>query len=256
MSNKSRPPELRPRRRKRWYIYLSLGAAVVLAAAVGYYIGQQTEPAPTSGLPVKKPPKAGLPAPRTALPAKRKNMKGWITRTTTAPDQHRTSGRTEPVKTETATRLDAQKVAAEVLAALDDPNPRVRQAALERLESVDHPAVNPVLSKAINDTDEDVRDTAMDVISEIDSPNILDTLAEALTYGDADVRDRALDFLENISDLRTIDILIEKGLTNDNAEIEESALAILDGLTDQEFSSYQEARQWWDQNRETFQFDQ
>ena len=251
MFRNSKQPQSGSQHRRRWSVVVLLGAAVVLAAALGYYIGQQSEPAPASGVPsAKKTPtpvkgasKAAGPDAKAAAPAQRVEKRGWLTKAGPKPDPKRV---VDPQTVET--------VVAEVVTALDDPNPRLREKALERLESVDHPAVNTALSKAIRDSDEDVRETAMDVMGEIGSANILDTLSEALTYGDEYMREAALDISEDISDPRTVDLLIEKGLLNDNTEIQQSALAILEGFTDQEFSNYEEARKWWDENRESFQF--
>jgi hypothetical protein len=255
MSKKSKAPELRPPAGRRWYLYGLIGAAVVLAVAVGYYIGQQSEPAPASGPAVKKSTPTAAPDPKAAQPAKRVEKRGWITRITNAPKQQGNSSQTDALQTESGTGPDAQAVIAEVVAALDDPDPRVRERALERLEDMDDPAVNAALSKAIRDSDEDVREVAMDVMSFIGSPNIVDSLAEALSYGDANNRQAALEIAEDIFDPKTVEILIEKGLLNDNEEIQKDTFDALEALTEQEFTSYAEARKWWDQNRESFQFD-
>jgi HEAT repeat protein len=261
----------------RWTVIL--GAAIILlAAAVGYFIGRQSGPASTSGAPpaektvrpaLKKTEPAPKPGASSTQKSAQRSSKGvkatkrtqqgpWFERVKVAPDKTKTPTGTDQPAAQTAsgTGPDPQILADQVVASLDDPNPRLRREALERLESVDHPAVNAALSKGINDADEWVRETAIDVMAEIGSPNILDTLAEALSSGDEYLSEAALDILEDIPDPRTVDILIEKGLLNDNAEIQQGALGILEGFTDQEFSGYQDASRWWALNRESFQFDE
>jgi hypothetical protein len=66
----------------------------------------------------------------------------------------------------------------------------------------------------------------------------------------------ALEILEEIPDPKTIDIIIETGLLNDDIDIQEDALDILESITDQEFESAQHARDWWNRNWNTFQFDE
>jgi hypothetical protein len=162
----------------------------------------------------------------------------------------------QPAEFEPADIVEPQAVVDQVVFALDDPDPEVREDALEALESIDDPAVNAALSKALNDENPDVREAAMDVLAELESPNTLASLEQALSYGDEDMRESALEILEEMSDPKAIDIIIETGLLNDNIDIQEDALDTLESITDQEFESSQQARDWWNQNWNTFQFDE
>ncbi len=162
----------------------------------------------------------------------------------------------QPAASEPVDIGEPQAVVDQVVFALDDPDPEVREDALEALESIDDPAVNAALSKALNDENPDVREAAMDVLAELETPNTLASLEQALTYGDEDMRESALEILEEMSDPKAIDIIIETGLLNDNIDIQEDALDTLESITDQEFESSQQARDWWNQNWNTFQFDE
>ena len=55
----------------------------------------------------------------------------------------------QPAAPEPVDIVEAQAVVDQVVFALDDPDPEVREDALEALESIDDPAVNAALSKAI-----------------------------------------------------------------------------------------------------------
>jgi hypothetical protein len=162
----------------------------------------------------------------------------------------------QPAASEPVDIGEPQAVVDQVVSALDDPDPDVREDALEALESIDDPAVNAALSKALNDENPDVREAAMDVLAELETPNTLASLEQALTYGDEDMRESALEILEEISDPKAIDIIIETGLLNDDIDIQEDALDTLESITDQEFESSQDARDWWNLNWNTFQFDE
>ena len=95
----------------------------------------------------------------------------------------------------------------------------------------------------------------MEVMDDIQSPIILSSLEQALVAGDEDMRTAALSILEDIPDPGAVELIIEKGLLNYNSSVSQKAFDSLEFITDQEFKSYQEARDWWDANKDTFQFD-
>jgi hypothetical protein len=243
---------LLPRRRmRRAYKLIVIG---VLTASLILSCGQQEGRDSSTGIqPAKKAspptfegtePAARIPETGTGLPAKESPKRD---------DQAQTDQPTESVSVVIG---EPQAVADQVVFALDDPDPDVRQDALEALESIDDPVVNAALSKALNDENPDVREAAMEVLAELESPNTLVSLEQALAYGDEDMRESALEILEEIPDPKAIDIIIETGLLNDNIDVQEDALDILEFITDQEFESSQDARDWWNQNWNTFQFDE
>jgi hypothetical protein len=150
---------------------------------------------------------------------------------------------------------DSHTVIDKVMTALNNPDPEVRQEALEALEDVGDEAINGPLLKALADENPDVRESAMDLMNDIESPIILPSLEQVLVAGDEDMRAVALSILEDIPDPRAVDLIIEKGLLNYNNKISQEAYDSLEWITDQEFKSYDEARKWWDANRDTFNFD-
>ena len=152
-------------------------------------------------------------------------------------------------------RADPRTVIDGVMSALDDPDPEVREEALDALEELDDEAINLALLKALADENADVREKAMEVMEEIQSANILPSLEQALVSGDDDMQEEALSILEDIPDPRAVDLIIEQGLLHYNHSISEEAFHSLEFITGQEFDSYEQARAWWDANRDTFNFD-
>lgn len=143
-----------------------------------------------------------------------------------------------------------------VIKALDDEDPELREYALDALMDVDAPEISEVFMKALDDKNTSVREAAIDTLLFIESPNIIECLSKALNDPNPDIRDMALITIEDIPDKRSVDILIQQGLLNDNDIIREDALDSLEWITDQEFKNYQQARTWWDNNRESFTFDE
>jgi hypothetical protein len=151
--------------------------------------------------------------------------------------------------------VDTRTLIDKVMTALDDPDPEVREEALDALEDVDDEAINQALLKALADENADVREKAMEVMGEIQSPTILPSLEQTLVSGDESMGEEALSILEDIPDPRAVDLIIEKGLLNYDSSISQAAFDSLEFITDQEFDSYEQARAWWDANRDTFEFD-
>lgn len=151
----------------------------------------------------------------------------------------------------------AEKMLAEVMLALDDPDEEMRLEALEKLERLAElktPSMNPPLQKALGDQSPEVREKAVDVMGEIRSPEILPSLATAFAVGDDEMREDVLDILEDIPDPRAVELIIESGMRDSSEGIREAARASLEWLTEMEFASYEEARAWWSANRDSFRF--
>lgn len=141
-----------------------------------------------------------------------------------------------------------------VVKALDDESDDIREYVLDALMDVDDPKSNEAFTKALKDENEDVRDNAMNIMLYISTPSVVESLAVGLNDPSEDIREKALITLEDISDKRVIDIMIEKGLLNDNESIREDTLDSINFITDQDFASYDQARAWWDRNKTTFKF--
>jgi hypothetical protein len=151
-------------------------------------------------------------------------------------------------------KKDYSTIVSVVTESLDSPDPEVREDILDALMAVDDYQVNTPLLKAIEDDNPDVAEKAMEVIDNIHSSNILPSLERALNDKDEDIREQALSILEDLTDHGAIDILINKGLYNDYPSTREDVLDSLNFITDQEFETGEEARQWWEKNRGSFIF--
>lgn len=163
-------------------------------------------------------------------------------------------GKEKPAAVEDLEGADTSTLIDKVMTALDDPDPEVREEALDALTNVDNEAINGPLLKALTDENAGVRENALEVMDDIQSPIILPSLEQALVAGDEDMREAALSILEDIPDPGAVDLIIEKGLLNYNNSISQEAFDSLEFITEQEFKSYEEARNWWDANKDTFEF--
>jgi len=142
-----------------------------------------------------------------------------------------------------------------VMIAMDDPDPDLRKAALEVLRDMDNEEINEAFLAGLEDDNQEVTEKAMDIMADSDSPAILPSLEQALMDSDDKIQKISMLTLEDISDPRAVDILIETGLLNQNESIREKVLDSLEFITGRRFESYQDAKIWWELNRDTFEFD-
>jgi hypothetical protein len=142
-----------------------------------------------------------------------------------------------------------------VMMAMDDPDPDLRKAALEILRDMDNEEINEAFLAGLEDDNQEVTDKVMGIMADSDSPTILPSLEQALMDSDDNIQKISMLTLEDISDPGAVDILIETGLLNHNEAIRKEVLDSLEFITDQRFESYQEAKIWWELNRDTFEFD-
>ena len=163
--------------------------------------------------------------------------------------------------------------------AVADADGNVALAGIELVQGCKRPEVLSVVAKAMSHPDEDVRRTAVDVLSDIDAPQTGDLLVAALSDESKDVRDAALEvagdkdekvkfkvlekgiscsfgdtkndsvaMLESAGGHRAVDILIE-ALQDKDAKFREEVNSSINMLIDKEFTSYEEAKTWWEQNK-------
>ena len=151
--------------------------------------------------------------------------------------------------------MDQSIVLDVVMKVLDSASADVREASLDALANIDDQAVNAALLKAMEDENLDVKEKAIDIMEHINSPNILPSLERGLVDRDEDIREQALSILEDMPDVRAVDILIEKGLLSDYSSTRADALDSLGFIAGEDFENYEQAREWWDLNRDTFLFD-
>jgi|GEM_PF-6243239 len=171
------------------------------------------------------------------------------------------------------------------LTAVADEDANVALAGIELIQGCTSPGVLPVVVKAMSHSDEEVRQMAVGVLSDIDDPQTGDLLVAALSDDSNDVREAALDIardkdekvqfkvlekgiscsygdtkeasvdmLEQAGGRRAVDILIG-ALQDKDAEFREKVASSINTLIDMEFASYEEAKTWWEKNRNEYDED-
>jgi HEAT repeat protein len=140
--------------------------------------------------------------------------------------------------------------------ALDDKSAEVREAAIDILNDVDIKGGSnyevDLLTKGVNDKSEDVRDAALSVLG--DKPLFeLETIAEsAISSKYPDVKEEILSNLALNPSMNGIEIMIT-GLRDEDKDFREDVQFELEVITDQEFNSYEAAKDWWDKNKFRFE---
>ena len=151
--------------------------------------------------------------------------------------------------------IDDPMVVDPVMIAMNDPDSDVRIAALEVMNGREYEEVNEVLIAGLEDDDQDVTDKAMGIIADSDSPIILESIEQALMDSDEKIQKTAIVTLEDIDDIRAVDMLIDIGLVNGDEAIRKVIFDSIEFITEQRFGSYEDAKMWWELNREIFEFD-
>ena len=151
--------------------------------------------------------------------------------------------------------IDDPDVVYPVMLAMADQDPDLRKAALEVLRDMESEAFNEAFLAGLEDDHQEVTEKVMDILADSDSSSILPSLEHAVNDSDEQVQKTAISTLEDIYDAGAVDILIETGLHSDNEAIRNEIFDSLEFITDQRFESYQDAKIWWELNRDTFEFD-
>jgi HEAT repeat protein len=126
-----------------------------------------------------------------------------------------------------------------------------RIAALEHLSGINGSKVGDLLNQALNDTAQDVRTAALDMLDERPDSEQLPILQKGLTSPYEDVKSQVVQKLEDRSDHKGVEMLIE-GLKDTNPDFRKEVNTSLSSLIDKEFKSYQEAKDWWNQNKRKY----
>ena len=136
--------------------------------------------------------------------------------------------------------------------ALNDKSEDIRIAAIELLDDVEIKGGSSyeadLLAKGVSDKSEDVRDAALSVLQ--DKPKFeIETIAEtAIASKYPEVKEEILSYLAQDPSMNGVEIIM-KGLLDKNEEFRENVQFELEVITDQEFGSYEEAKEWWDKNK-------
>ncbi len=151
--------------------------------------------------------------------------------------------------------INSEEVVPIVVKALDDPEPDLRLVSLDALMDVKSASINDALQKAMKDESEEVREGVMDLLFISENPAALPTIKTAMSDTSESVREGALQCIEDIPDKGAVDILVYDGLLSDYEDVREASKEALEFLTDEEFETYDEAKAWWNKNRDSFEFD-
>lgn len=151
--------------------------------------------------------------------------------------------------------INSEEVVPIVIKALDDPEPDLRLFALDALMDVKSANINDALQKAMKDENEEVREGVMDLLFIAENPAALPTIKMAFSDPSPEIREGALTCIEDIRDKGAVDILIYDGMLSDYEDVREASKEALEFITDEEFETYDEAKAWWNKNRNSFEFD-
>ena len=135
--------------------------------------------------------------------------------------------------------------------ALKDKDEQIRQAAVEAGADIEGPESGKILLQALEDPSEDVRSSAIQAAEDKQSPVRLNLYKTGLASKYTDVKEATVSSLVDMSSPASMDLLIT-GLKDPNPDFRENVANAIDFLVSQEFKSYEEAKKWWDANRNKF----
>jgi aminopeptidase N len=122
----------------------------------------------------------------------------------------------------------------QILTALNDPKPWVRQAAAQELGGfTDDASLGPQLTEiAANDKAYRVRAAALNALGDIKAPNAYDVLTTAVKLDSPDdtLRNGALEGLGSLADDRSVPLLLEWSAAGKNFDTRGAAIAAVAGL--------------------------
>ena len=118
-----------------------------------------------------------------------------------------------------------------LIAALKDPDPKVREAAASSLGQLEDPRAIPGLIEASHDANSDVRAAALQSLSRFDDPRVIDPMMLALKDPNKDVRQDAAESLGRFNDPRAVRPLMA-ALTDSSADVRQAAAQSLGELHD------------------------
>jgi len=143
------------------------------------------------------------------------------------------------------------EVLAVAVKALKDGDEQIRERAVEVCDAVNDPKVSRVLISALGDESETVRAAALQVADQKDAGIRLEVLKAGIGSPYEDVRSGAVTSLTDVSSPDAVDVLIA-GLKDPDAEFREEVRLAISFLISREFETYEQAKSWWDANRNKF----
>jgi HEAT repeat protein len=141
-----------------------------------------------------------------------------------------------------------------VAKAMSHPDEEVRRLAVGILSDIDDPQTGDLLVTALSDDSNDVREAALDIARDKDERVQFKVLEKGISCSYGDTKDASVDMLEQAGGRRAVDILIG-ALQDKDAKFREKAASSISTLIDKEFTSYEEAKTWWEKNRDKYDED-
>jgi HEAT repeat protein len=164
----------------------------------------------------------------------------------------------DPEQREVAMELLADFTSPEILPVvgkgLDDAAPEVRTAAIQALDEQHGTTALEMVGKVLNDQDAEVREAALNRLFEEDPASYTPLLSPAVTSDYPDLREKTLQLLFENRSHAGLEVLIE-GLRSTDPQVREEISEAISQLVSEEFDSYEQARAFWDQNKNKFDDD-
>ncbi len=130
----------------------------------------------------------------------------------------------------------------------------IRLAAVNLISQAEITGAEEILAKAREDKSEKVRNAAFDGLDCQDDASKSIVLEKAVKSPFKDVRENVVFALTTNSNRKGVDILIE-GMMTDDSDFKEEIQDTLEFLLNRKFATSDEARTWWDENKERYDND-
>ncbi len=189
--------------------------------------------------------------PQPVAPSEPVTPEDLIKQTAAAMDSNDPKIRLDGMESLASEELSDPSVLPVISKGLRDPDEQVREASVRALSFVNTPEADDLLMKALNDTNEDVRRAALETASEQETNIRWNVLQAAIASPYQDIKEDAVANLIGLTTPNAIDILIW-GLKDPDADFRQEVNSALNLLISQEFSSYDEAAKWWNQNKNNY----
>jgi len=137
---------------------------------------------------------------------------------------------------------------------LEDADPEVRATAIQALSEQHGATALAMVGNVLKDQDADVREAALNRLFEEDPASYAPLLNRAVTSEYPDLREKTLQLLFENRSHAGFEVLLE-GLRSTDPQIREEVSEAISNLVSEQFVSYEEARAFWDQNKDKFDDD-
>lgn len=135
--------------------------------------------------------------------------------------------------------------------ALESQDEQIRIEALESISGANNSDAAALLAQSLNDPSQNVRATALEMVEELTDDLKLEIMEKGIYSPHEEVKYAVASMLEDKHDHSAVEILIE-GLKDSDPDFVEEVNLSLDFMIDREFTSYDEAKTWWNKNKNNY----